>query len=249
MSNILKKINVTSQLPQIGSSVYNYGKGLPNIFGQNSQIEFKDDIITLSVTVNRLHNECARYYNLGDETVLNSVTYEDRQLSRKIRDFYTKKIIFWQLSGKNFSSFRKDLTKLLNSSQHNIDRELVKIAYCLPNFYYYDVTLQDLCEIHNFNNKNVSENHRGATFTLTPLIKVLRKRVSVKNWEYWFKILETGNPAKICVPSHNNLLQLWDDVYSSAYNNSENFKIMGHFVVTQRGEFYHYDVSNWSLLK
>ena len=179
------------------------------------QFEIDEDLLVLSTTWKRLRDEFANggkytpISKLLDKELKVNVTDIDRELAADIRDFYSKKIMIWKLKNNHLSKFREDMNQFIHSSGKTISNELCPLVYRLPEFYEYDVALEQLSNQHI---KKVSSQGRIALDTkLTLSLQktfVVGKRFG-KRKEYWFSN-EHNNLVTLALSKDNPLIPLLD---------------------------------------
>lgn len=186
-----------------------------DIRNPKEQFEIDEDLLVLSTTWKRLRDEFAnggKYIpvsKLLDKELRQHITDVDRQLALEIRDYYSKKIMIWKLKNVHLSKFREDMNQFVHSSGKTISNEICPLVYRLPEFYEYDVALEQLLKQHE---KRVSSQSRVAfdikqTLTLQKTFIVGKKYVKRK--EYWFSN-ENNNLAVLALNKDNPLIPLLD---------------------------------------
>lgn len=209
---------------------------------------FQQDVIVLSCTRQRLNSiteNNGKYYSI-DNKLVEHIQPVDIEQANVIRDYYSKKILVWQLNGKRLSSFRTALAELLSRNGLAITDDLIGIAYSLPDFYNYDCKF-DLAR-ENIFIAAPTEINKPATKILKPVFKLNKRRRSTKLFEYWFEVSGRGQPAKITIIHDNPLRPLWDSIYENALAKNESLSVSGRFNIFTQGEIPHYEIVKWNLI-
>lgn len=121
-----------------------------------------------------------------DIRVVPTVTDEDCTVANQIRDYYSKKIMWWKLSGKHLSKFRSDLAKFLSEDNRRFfNKNMGGIIFRLPEFYRYDVELDRLVESHT-SCSTTDVKIKNSEFTVKYLTKLSRKTRFNDVVKYWF---------------------------------------------------------------
>jgi hypothetical protein len=180
--------------------------------------EVGEDALVLSVVWNRLRaSGQSRTARLLDGTLFEQITTADREVAATIRDFYSKKIMMLKLkSSKRITNYREDLNKFIHSDGCFLRDDMIGLVYRLPDFYNFDVQLE---EVTKSINKNVQITPNIATeSTFTPLKRIERKTRATNSIQYWMREQSTGNGAMICIQSKNPLENVWNNIFNNSTN-------------------------------
>lgn len=213
-------------------------------------IETNEDIITLGVTAHRLQKTSAIFHRLLDEDLFKKITNEDREKSKEIKDYYSKKVMMWKLKGNgNLSPYREDMNKLIHSNGMMFKENMLGIAYWLPEFYEYDQKV-DAVKEQVSTNQNFSELDKQGrpgvlklSVELEPINRILRKSKRVKSFEYWMRDTKLNAGVVLHLEEKNQLQHLWDYIFS----NEKVLKIQGNYVRRHRDGFEYFAINNWEL--
>lgn len=243
--NLYKKI-IASSFPQ---------SSLSHLLGQSTpdKKRFGEDVIILSCTRVRLHANTSTaiptyagsFFQI-DNSLVEYIQDCDRELAKKIREYYSKKIVVWQLKGKPLTSFRMALAELLSGPGTDVPDALIGVAYRLPDFYNYDSNFESLKET-SFRSEPAPING-FVTRILKPVFSINKSRPGNKITEYWFELAGRNQAAKISVLSDNPLRPIWNRIYDDAKNNNECLVVNGKFNIVTAGEVPHYDIQKWDLI-
>jgi hypothetical protein len=176
--------------------------------------ESPEDVIVLAATWKRLRdsgNYSKGISKLMDYNLFKEITSVDRTKAAEIRDYYSKKIMMWTLKGHQLTSYRRDLSKLIQNDGMILREDQFGIAYHLPAFYEYD---QEFEEIRlSTTHTNLKTKSTGVV-ELQPLKRMFRKTRSNMRHEYWFKT-KNDEPALITLSVKNPLQHIWDKLFDS----------------------------------
>lgn len=241
VSNTLNTINITGGLlmeePQPHVKKY-------EVF------EIEQDVLLLSVVWQRMRNErdklqrngtgtiIAMPTNITDKILFQNIKSEDVEKTDKIRDYYSKKLMWWTLNEVRLSNFREDMKKLINSDGKIFQENIKPLAYRLPEFYDYDVMFDEMFMEHNTKG-NQTKNNLGLEKKFTLVKTFARKRRHSHIKEYWFTD-ENDNLNVINITQDNPLLKLFD-LYSS-----KPFTIKGMFCLKIRDNREYFVVEKYS---
>jgi len=212
--------------------------------------ESKESVLTLSVAAQRLHTQNKLYYKITDRELFNKITPEDRVMADAIKDYYSKKVMMWKLTGNGqLSMFREEMNKLIHSDMLVFKETMIGIAYWLPYFYQYDIVMDVIKSQLTLNHKFEHLNKTGAPGTLKltekliPLKRMKRNTKHLKFYEYWFKDTEQNAGVVINIEDKNPLKHLWDHLFDK----NEMMEIEGWFTRRQRDDLEYYAVRDWNL--
>lgn len=205
--------------------------------------ESPEDVVVLSATWKRMRDE-NRYgivKKLMDHQLFKEITPADREKAVEIRDYYSKKIMMWNLKGINMTNYRKDLSKLIHSDGTMLREDMLGLAYHLPAFYQYDLDFEEI---------RLTTNHKGVKgpvkgiLDLEPIKRLCRKTRSNASVDYWFKEKQTGQPVRIGLSMKNPLQHIWD----FTFENAKVLPVEGMFIHKNIDEFeYLLATEKWEL--
>lgn len=219
--------------------------------------ELKEDLLTLSCVWYRMRKNRLPSKPIGvsgiaglvlhptptkliDNVLFQNITAEDRELSKNIRDYYSKKIMMLKLKDVKLTKYRDDLNNFIHSDGTKVQENIFGLAYRLPEFYDYDMRFDSLIENCDKEIKNKKE-PKTSQQTLTFLGKLQVDRKTTKRVEYWFKNND-NNLTNICIEPNNPLLKVWDRVVS------EEITLEGNYFVKLRDNIEYYSIKNYSLV-
>jgi hypothetical protein len=205
--------------------------------------ESPEDVLVLSATWKRMRDE-GRYgivSKLLDKDLFNEITTADRTAATEIRDFYSKKIMMWNLKGNTITRYRQDLSKLIHTDGTTFKEDMLGLAYHLPAFYQYDNAIDEI----RLATECKKIPHIGSgTKTLEPIKRVNKKNKRQNINEYWFKLVGSNSPVMLSLQAKNPLEHIWDNMF----DNSEVLPITGNFIHKTRDDFEYYLVGDkWKL--
>jgi len=182
----------------------------------------KEDPIVLACTIKRIReilsndptnhelNTCRKPVHLlsisEDENIISPyITTDDRELARRIREHYTQKLMWIILRSDKISVYRENLNKFLAVSDNLYKDNQCGIAYKLPYFYEYDMSLIRVfgSEIKPLVNNDTNQK------TLTYITRLNATQRKKQTYEYWFYD-EDDNRVMIEIDNYNPLLSLWE---------------------------------------
>jgi hypothetical protein len=176
-------------------------------------LEITEDLLALSATWQRLRKEAktdnSKYVgatSITDKVLFDHLTPEDRQRADNIRDYYSKKIVMWNLKGVNLSKFRQDMSSLVHSDGKVFKDNIRPLAYRLPEFYDYDIKFDEM--VRQFNRTTTQQTRSvRKTKTLTLQNVFLTGTKYSKRKEFWFTD-EENNLVTFTVQQENILVSL-----------------------------------------
>ena len=113
--------------------------------------------------------------SITDGVLFNNITSSDRTKAEKIRDYYSKKIVWWTLNDIRLSNFRQDLKKLIQSDGKVFQENMKALAYRMPEFYDYDTVFDEM--FLNYNATIQQSKHQDFVTKKLKLVKTfIRKR-------------------------------------------------------------------------
>lgn len=239
---------VRQQVGNIQSSLFqNIFESEPH-YKKYEVYEFTDDILAISCAWKRFRDINPNEYKFGkltDKNLFDTVNHEDREQAKVIRDYYSKKLMIINLRGDNLSSFRKALSRLIQSDPSKIIEDLFPVAYRLPEFYEYDCKIDDIklsMDDRLRGPKLEKLNRKETVFDLTPITRLKKQNRRMKVTEYWFK--EQNVPVVIYIDPKNPLLHIWDNIF----NSKKVLQISGTSFVKHMDDFEYLSINNWKLV-
>lgn len=215
-------------------------------------LKFNEDVLALSCAWwrNRILSNQNKVTpvitKMTDSVLYELVTIEDRQHAEKIRDYYSKLIVMWNLKGKRLTKFRQNLSELI-SDGNKIREEHLGIVYRLPEFYAYDKKLEEI-RFENLNDKINGNNFKSRRFTdsitLIPIDKMHRKTKYSDKIVYWLKSKDTNVGVSLDVGRTNELISIWDKIF----NLKQPINIHGVYSFTDILDFEHFRLTNWKIV-
>lgn len=177
--------------------------------------EVGEDALVLSVTWKRLRDEKrSSTTRLLDGTLFKEITSADRELAADISDYYSKKIMILKLkASRPLTKYREDLNAFIHSDRSVIRDDMIGLIYRLPDFYKFDMELE---EVTGKVNKRVEVNPKiTAQATFTPLKRIERKTKNQHVIQYWMREQLTGNAAMISIAAKNPLESVWNLIFDN----------------------------------
>lgn len=206
--------------------------------------ESPEDVLVLASTWKRMRDEGRQgiVSKLMDSKLFKEISPADRALASEIRDYYSKKIMMWNLKGNNITNYRKDLSKLVHSDGTILREDMMGIAYHLPTFYQYDQEFEEIRLGTNYN--GLKGSFVNTTFELEPIKRLFRKTRTQAVFEYWFRNKKDNAPFMMGLTVKNPLQHVWDNMF----DNTEVLPIEGAFVVKKKDDFEYFLITDkWQL--
>lgn len=215
-------------------------------------ITVNEDLIVLSCCLHRLRNrffiDLNSYLSLQDITLANHVTNEDVILSNEIKNYYNKKLLFKALINQSVTKYRTDLLQLIQTREPLIhmqprkyEKKFLGMAWTLPDFYKYDIELDQLFETVGCSKNNLEKvDIKLQLKHLKTLSKTIKK---ISNLEFWFHNVKHNIVVKIPIEKTNPLLPTFDKLYQS-----DNFAIEGNWVQTTMDNHTFYTPRKWAVV-
>lgn len=210
--------------------------------------EFEDDILAVSCAWKRQRDNHPGEFvhsKLTDRKLFDSISSDDREQARLIRDYYSKKIMMLTLKGQSLTPFRKDLNTYIHGDTNNATDELFPLIYRLPEFYEYDMEIEKIkmslqdrlagAKLEKYNGKQHS-------FELTPVTSLKKHTKRLKVIEYWFSINDSS-PVLIQLEPKNPLLHIWDNLFST----KKVLQVSGLPFIKNMDDFDYLSIKNWKL--
>lgn len=250
ISGVNRNSNIFSGLNNLSGSVTWDSNSNGNV-KKYEVFETSEDILALSVTWHRLRLLGNRIINtirpttLTDNILFTEINQEDRNRADIIRDYYSKKLIVMTLRGQRISKFRKDLNTFIHGDCKIVKEEMMPLIFRLPEFYDYDIQLQEMFSDLNKQFEDTEDQAYGAAYggkkILKPMKKFVVKLRTNKFSEYWLK--DDDNKAyKIEIPIENKLNHLWEHFFEQ-----ESIPLQGHFRHMERDGINYFHLKNWEI--
>jgi len=176
--------------------------------------ELPVDILLLSATLHRMKSNPTQILGmrLTDKQVLESITEQDKEYTKALRDYYSKKFLWWTLNEVHLTNFRQDLKHLINSDGTLIKENIMPLAYKMPEFYEYDMSFDTIMSEHNTVIKS-TEQRKVCTKHLTHVRTFYKKRKHMSQYEYWF--VDDNDNLNVMIINKDNPLKSLLDLVSS----------------------------------
>jgi hypothetical protein len=203
--------------------------------------ESPEDLLALSVAWKRCRdNGTASYNNLLDPSLFKALTHEDQTVADSIRDYYSKKVMMWKLKGTKLTPYREDLNTFVHADGKKFREQVFGLAYYLPEFYSYDVSLD---EVRLQIDTNIKPLNETTVKKLTPIKQIVKKNKSATKIQYWLKDIETEGGVLISIDPKNPLEHIWNHLFET----KELLSIKGHYYTHDKYDFEYFNVRNWNL--
>lgn len=176
---------------------------------------------------------------LIDNVLFENITQEDRVRTEQIREFYSKKLMWWSLNDVKLTHFRTDLKKLIQSDGKLFKENMLPLAYRIPDFYDYDNELDVMFASHNKKVVKKLYVFEAKELNLVKVVKKINKRTKVN--EYWYSD-ETDNLNVISVPLENQLAGLLD------LHSKNSFRVKAKFDTRIQDDREFFEVKKYSFL-
>jgi hypothetical protein len=212
--------------------------------------ESTEDVVALGCAAHRMMRDLKIHYKVTDRELYSKVEQQDRDKSKEIKDYYSKKIMMLKLKNSNpLSPFREDMNKLIHSDGLVFKENMIGIAYWLPYFHSYDLDLDyvksSVTPTHDFEklNNNRVPGTMNLSANLTPLKSMKRATKRGKHQQYWLRDDKLNAAVNINIEDKNQLQHLWDYLFE----NESTLKIKGNYSRTSRDGFEYFSVTKWEL--
>lgn len=172
------------------------------------------DVLALScawrrIRSNSLFNFKHFVLNFFDEEVKKNLNEEDVILANNIRDYYSKKLMWLKIKGLTLTRFREDLNQFIHSDGLKVDESKFGMIYRLPEFYEYDITLDNIFSNHNSKIDHVHPKRMAKKLSYVDL--TIRTFKCQKQFQYWFSD-DDKNLVCIKLDVHNPLINIWEQL-------------------------------------
>lgn len=202
------------------------------------------DALALSCCAWRLGQANNTEYGFQSEHVKENLLPEDFEHAELVRKYYSKKIVWSQLNGKQVSPFRAELLAYLHNDPKVISESICGMIYRLPFFYQEDQVIDRLMSQADVSPLKVDLKFESKTKSLKPMEITKRRSKRDKSNNYWF-LDEDRRLCSITVAMPNPLEHLWLDLFDS----SAIIKITGRYVEKHREQNSFYQILNWKMEK
>ena len=244
MSSIHNQLNLTS----IFSRNLKHLPGIDVVLPKHGICSTRTDVLALACTwhnlrVHKINNQISSLYSPELENYHMDIHSE---WARDIREYYSRKIVLWNLQGKELTNFRKALLELISGDGKETPHPLLPIAYKLPEFHLHDMQLDALWSTV-FTNNPAPEYEGFTSHSLVPVKKISRKTKYSDQAAYYFTISGTDTAAVITLKKDKNVLPLqaiWDCLFDSG----KPVQINGTYRARMNSEHNHYAVDGWNLV-
>jgi hypothetical protein len=252
ISGVNRNSNIFSGLNNLSGSVtWDSNSSTNGNVKKYEVFETSEDILALSVTWHRLRLPGNHIINtirpttLTDNILFTEINQEDRNRADIIRDYYSKKLMVMTLRGQRISKFRKDLNTFIHGDCKIVKEEMMPLIFRLPEFYDYDIQLQEMFSDLNKQFEDTEDQAYGAAYggkkILKPMKKFVVKLRTNKFSEYWLK--DDDNKAyKIEIPIENKLNHLWEHFFEQ-----ESIPLQGYFRYMERDGINYFHLKNWEI--
>lgn len=216
--------------------------------------ETPTDVLALSVAWKRLRdNGHSGIGKLLQDELFSKVADADIEMAKKIRDYYSKKIMMSTLrnDNPNMTAYRKDLNTFVHGDGRMVRENMLGLAYYLPIFYEYDVNIDEVrCAVDaNQNFKKLDKENKPKLLKLSvelqPLKMIVRKTKRITTNQYWLKDLKLNAGVLISIQLSNPLEHIWNDMFL----NTKVLQVNGSFCRRTIDNFEYFSVDKWHLAK
>jgi len=148
------------------------------------------------------------------------ITDDDYEIAGQIRDYYSKKIMMWNLLGHPLTNFRQDLSAFIHLNDFSeVSDRMIPLIHKLPEFYFQDIKLEDV--LYKCIKFNGVIGERAGVKKLTYLDSITKKsKLKVlATVEYWFHD-ENKYPVLIRL-QQNPLSQFWEKIIQDHYEENK----------------------------
>lgn len=211
------------------------------------------DVLAISVACKRIGelNIHRVWSSFTDSEIQKEIIDDDIARARQIRDYYSKKIIYWKLKGRALSSFRQDLEQFIQCNGTSYSENDTGMIYKLPYLYEHDQKIENLKNtvFTNYSdNQELQQYYAKTAFRLCPVEKIEKfSKYRGKLFQYWFYFSESGYPAVIelryCEDT-KSIIPLWNN----HFDNSTSMNVEGNFEIRNNLDFDYYFISKWNLI-
>lgn len=247
--------SIPNKIVNTNIEVTNIEVSYPSLFDDSvfkiepSDVSYSTEIDILAVShawyrLRKLKPQVNDVSNLASPELKEYVESIDVVQALAIREYYSKLLVMLQLRGNEPSAFRKELARFLSSDTKTWMKSQGGLIFSLPEFFYYDTTL-DLYKEKVFTSlpNYASATNAFVSRKLKPVVRLDRRTKYANSRIYWYEIEKSGQAARINLIKSNQLLHVWDDLFDS----DQEINVRAKFVISKRGNFDHYCVDKWTL--
>ena len=206
--------------------------------------ESPEDLLILSVVWHKMRKNKTTFprpSSLTDNFLFENITSEDRELTKDIRNYYSKKFMVFALKEQKLTSFRKDLNSFIHSDGLIFKETMMPLVYRLPEFYDYDISFDDMVIVNDLNKQFHPTDNFSKTVKLNPLNKLIVKKRAGKFTEYWLKD-DSKKMYKIEIPLDNKLAHLWEHFFEQT-----EVPVTGYYKYSTKDDVHYYHIKNWEI--
>jgi hypothetical protein len=250
-----KQLHAIQPLAQLnGSFMFSSENNLHPHVKKYEVYETPTDVLALSVAWKRLRdNGHSGIGKLLQDELFSKVADADIEMAKKIRDYYSKKIMMLTLrnDNPNMTAYRKDLNTFVHGDGRMVRENMLGLAYYLPIFYEYDVNIDEVrCAVDaNQNFKKLDKENKPKLLKLSvelqPLKMIVRKTKRITTNQYWLKDLKLNAGVLISIQLSNPLEHIWNDMFL----NTKVLQVNGSFCRRTIDNFEYFSVDKWHLAK
>lgn len=191
-----------------------------SIFGSSTFKEkptvFDMDPLVLSVRLKKIKEANPNVWiRLESAKVKEEVQGDDWNDAVKIKDYYSKKLVWNTLSDEKLSNYRTALLQLLHHPKHNLSKREMGMIVTLPNFYEEDQTLDGIVKSYRVSDiPRVTPNLGRFARNLTP-IGTTNRWVNKKHFNFYWFADDNKFVYSIQLAKDNVLLPFFEDAIMS----------------------------------
>lgn len=211
------------------------------------------DVLAISVACKRIGelNIHRVWSSFTDPEIQKETTTDDIAVAKQIRDYYSKKIIYWKLKGRALTAFRHDLEQFIQNDGMLYREDDTGMIYKLPYLYEHDQKIDNLRNTvftNHHDNQELQQYFSQTTFKLCPVEKIQKfTKYRGKVIQYWFYFSSDGYPAVIelryCEDT-KSIVPLWNNYFDT----HKTVEIAGNYEVRNNLDFDYYLISKWNII-
>lgn len=207
------------------------------------------DPIALSVAGHRLRKYGDSRAGMLPNPTPDVLEPSDIVAANSIRDYYTKKIVVWNLKGVKLSPFRSDLVKVLATDLYGkgIPVEYSGLIYKLPEFYEFDTRLDLLYDTFwpDLAGKKLSKINN---LVLEPVDFLVQGVRGLKFMVCLFNARVDGNnvPVKIKL-RYDSHLKAPVDLATKVFKGCKKVRVSGRYLWVDGGDYPTYLLREWKI--
>ena len=187
-----------------------------------------DENTILTGNTDLLAASCALWRtSLGNGSLLDgeyTSIAQDIEKAEKIRSYYKNKLVFAKLRDGSLSEYRTDLYTFLNTDGTTFPKKMIGIAYYLPPFFDYDMSLENILASPLLKRDLLDSTPDLQRWRTRPasnvcdLINMVRlgtthRVMKSKNCKEYWMTNHTGTLFLISIDNNNPLRFMWEEVY------------------------------------